>query len=257
MPPCDRARTPGDRRSLAARRYRVRADATVMRRRRRGVLDRACPTVLSVLGAEPAHADAELVEWYDWAIDLTDGERPVTRGLHVGFRAPSREAVEAFWQAGIDAGYRDRGAPGPRTIYGPGPPRRLPDRPRRQQRTGGAHGALGPRARRARRPPLDPRPRSRRVHHVASRFAHPGGARSHRGRPRSAQRHFWSDAGKDAHAVEMAREGVPLVGIPRQLGRSDLGITSVYLQGIDRGEIIDPVYARRAPMIPVSVSLRL
>jgi catechol 2,3-dioxygenase-like lactoylglutathione lyase family enzyme len=64
-------------------------------------------TVLSVLGAEPTHADAELVEWYDWALDLTDGERPVTRGLHVGFRAPSREAVDAFWQAGIDAGYRD------------------------------------------------------------------------------------------------------------------------------------------------------
>jgi catechol 2,3-dioxygenase-like lactoylglutathione lyase family enzyme len=43
----------------------------------------------------------------------------VSRGLHVGFRAPSREAVDAFWQAGIDAGFRDEGAPGPRTVYGP------------------------------------------------------------------------------------------------------------------------------------------
>ena len=60
-----------------------------------------------------------MVEWYDWAIDRADRERPVTRGLHVGFRAPSREAVDAFWQAGIDAGYRDDGAPGPRTDYGP------------------------------------------------------------------------------------------------------------------------------------------
>jgi hypothetical protein len=60
-----------------------------------------------VLGAEPSHADAELVEWDDWAIGPTDREHPVTRGLHVGFRAPSREAVDAFWQAGIDAGYRD------------------------------------------------------------------------------------------------------------------------------------------------------
>jgi catechol 2,3-dioxygenase-like lactoylglutathione lyase family enzyme len=76
-------------------------------------------TVLSALGAEPSHADAELVEWDDWAIGPTDREHPVTRGLHVGFRAPSREAVDAFWQAGIDAGYRDDGAPGPRTIYGP------------------------------------------------------------------------------------------------------------------------------------------
>ena len=70
-------------------------------------------TVLSVLGAEPSHADAELVEWEDWDIGATDREHPVTRGLHVGFRAPSREAVDAFWQAGIDAGYRDDGAPGP------------------------------------------------------------------------------------------------------------------------------------------------
>ena len=73
----------------------------------------------SALGAEPSHTDAELVEWDDWAIGPTDREHPVTRGLHVGFRAPSREAVDAFWQAGIDAGYRDDGAPGPRTVYGP------------------------------------------------------------------------------------------------------------------------------------------
>jgi catechol 2,3-dioxygenase-like lactoylglutathione lyase family enzyme len=76
-------------------------------------------TVLSVLGAEPSHADAELVEWDDWAIGPTDRGHPVTRGLHVGFGAPSRGAVDAFWQAGIDAGYRNDGAPGPRTVYGP------------------------------------------------------------------------------------------------------------------------------------------
>ena len=76
-------------------------------------------TVLSALGVEPGHADAELVEWEDWDIMPTDREHPVTRGLHVGFRAPSRAAVDAFWQAGIDAGYRDDGAPGLRTIYGP------------------------------------------------------------------------------------------------------------------------------------------
>ena len=76
-------------------------------------------TVLSVLGVEPSHADAELVEWEDWDIGPTDREHPVTRGLHVGFRAPSRAAVHAFWQAGIDAGYRDDGAPGARTQYGP------------------------------------------------------------------------------------------------------------------------------------------
>jgi catechol 2,3-dioxygenase-like lactoylglutathione lyase family enzyme len=66
-------------------------------------------TVLSVLGSEPSHADAELVEWDDWDIGPTDREHPVSRGLQIGFRAPSREAVDAFRQAGIDAGFRDDG----------------------------------------------------------------------------------------------------------------------------------------------------
>jgi site-specific recombinase XerD len=61
---------------------------------------------------------------------------------------------------------------------------------------------------------------------------------------------------RHAHAVEMAREGVPLIVIQRQLGHSNLGITSVYLQGIDSGEIIETVHARRPPMIPVSASVR-
>src|SRR3954470_21242706 len=62
---------------------------------------------------------------------------------------------------------------------------------------------------------------------------------------------------RHAHAVEMAHEGVPLIVIQRQLGHSNLGITSIYLQGIDNAEIIEAVHARRAPMIPVSASLRL
>jgi hypothetical protein len=36
----------------------------------------------------------------------------------------------------------------------------------------------------------------------------------------------------------MAREGIPLIVIQQQLGHSNLGITSVYLQGIDSGGII-------------------
>jgi catechol 2,3-dioxygenase-like lactoylglutathione lyase family enzyme len=75
-------------------------------------------TVLGVLGVEPSHADAELVEWEDWDIGPIDREHPVTRGLHVGFRARDRAQVDAFWQAGIDAGYCDAGAPGERTQYG-------------------------------------------------------------------------------------------------------------------------------------------
>jgi hypothetical protein len=45
--------------------------------------------------------------------------------------------------------------------------------------------------------------------------------------------------------------------IQRQLGHSNVGITSVYLQGIDNAELIETVHARRAPMIPVSGSLRV
>ena len=38
----------------------------------------------------------------------------------------------------------------------------------------------------------------------------------------------------------MAHEGVPLIVIQRQLGHSNLGITSVYLQGIDNAESSKP-----------------
>ena len=37
----------------------------------------------------------------------------------------------------------------------------------------------------------------------------------------------------------MAHEGVPLVVIQRQLGHANLGITSIYLQGIDNSDIIE------------------
>jgi len=60
---------------------------------------------------------------------------------------------------------------------------------------------------------------------------------------------------RHAHAVEMAREGVPLNVIQRQLSHADLGITSVYLQGIDSGEIVNVVHGRRAPVIPAAVAL--
>ncbi len=61
---------------------------------------------------------------------------------------------------------------------------------------------------------------------------------------------------RHAHAVEMAREGVPLNVIQRQLGHANLGITSVYLQGIDNSEIIDTVRGRPAPTLPANTGLR-
>ena len=52
----------------------------------------------------------------------------------------------------------------------------------------------------------------------------------------------------------MAHEGVPLTVIRRQLGHNNLGITSIYLQGIDNAEIIEAVHARRGPMVSVTTA---
>ena len=60
---------------------------------------------------------------------------------------------------------------------------------------------------------------------------------------------------RHAHAVEMAHEGVPLVVIQRQLGHANLGVTSIYLQGIDSSEIIETVHARPAPVISATAGL--
>jgi site-specific recombinase XerD len=62
---------------------------------------------------------------------------------------------------------------------------------------------------------------------------------------------------RHAHALELAREGVALNIIQRQLGHANLGTTSIYLQGIDTEEIIAAVHDRRAPMMSASAGLRL
>jgi hypothetical protein len=57
--------------------------------------------------------------------------------------------------------------------------------------------------------------------------------------------------------TQMAREGIPLPVIQRQLGHAHLGVTSTDLQGIDTTEIINTVHARTAPVIPASAGLAL
>jgi len=71
----------------------------------------------TLLGREPE--GSEYLEWDEFGIAHADDSRPVTRHLHVGFAARSREEVDAFWQAGIDAGYASDGEPGPRPQYHP------------------------------------------------------------------------------------------------------------------------------------------
>lgn len=60
---------------------------------------------------------------------------------------------------------------------------------------------------------------------------------------------------RHAHAVEMAREGVPLNVIQRQLGHANLGVTSIYLQGIDSAEVIEAVHSRRPPVVSASSAM--
>ncbi len=43
----------------------------------------------------------------------------MANGLHFSFKASSRAAVDAFHKAGLAAGGKDNGAPGPRPDYGP------------------------------------------------------------------------------------------------------------------------------------------
>jgi site-specific recombinase XerD len=76
-------------------------------------------------------------------------------------------------------------------------------------------------------------------------------------RTANVRRRFAPHQLRHAHAVEMAREGVPLNVIQRQLGHADLGITSVYLQGIDSAEVISAIHGRRPPTMPASAGLRM
>jgi catechol 2,3-dioxygenase-like lactoylglutathione lyase family enzyme len=74
-------------------------------------------TVLGPLGIETTYSDLRFAEWDDFSLSAADAEHQVTRGLHIGFGARSRELVEAFWRAGTQAGHPDDGAPGPRPEY--------------------------------------------------------------------------------------------------------------------------------------------
>lgn len=74
-------------------------------------------TVLAPLGITLDHESAEqrFAEWGDFSISADGG--PLTRELHVAFGAPSREVVDEFHRAALEAGYRDNGAPGERPRY--------------------------------------------------------------------------------------------------------------------------------------------
>jgi catechol 2,3-dioxygenase-like lactoylglutathione lyase family enzyme len=93
-------------------------DHVTIRASDRGATERFYDAVLKPLGIGKSHSDSDGAIWEDFGFYAVDGTHPATRGLHVGFVAPSREHVDRFWEAGTQAGYRDDGAPGPRPEYG-------------------------------------------------------------------------------------------------------------------------------------------
>ena len=74
-------------------------------------------TVLRSLGGADLYGWEDFVEWDDFSLAQADAENPATRRLHMGFAAPTREHVDAFWRAETAAGYESDGEPGPRPQY--------------------------------------------------------------------------------------------------------------------------------------------
>jgi catechol 2,3-dioxygenase-like lactoylglutathione lyase family enzyme len=92
-------------------------DHVTIRATDRGVSERFFDTLLPGLGLEKTYADEHFAEWGDFSIAAASPETPDTRGLHIGFAAPSRAHVDEFWRTGTEAGHRDDGPPGPRPQY--------------------------------------------------------------------------------------------------------------------------------------------
>jgi catechol 2,3-dioxygenase-like lactoylglutathione lyase family enzyme len=80
----------------------------------RAASERFYDTVLAAIGLGRKYTTPGYTIWEDFSI--AEGSPPTT-GLHVGFAAASRDDVDAFWRAGVDAGYRSDGEPGPRPEY--------------------------------------------------------------------------------------------------------------------------------------------
>ena len=71
-------------------------------------------TVLAALEIPPLWENERGAQFANLVLS---GTAEVTAPLHVGFVARSREEVDAFHSAGIEAGYRDNGPPGIRDQY--------------------------------------------------------------------------------------------------------------------------------------------
>jgi catechol 2,3-dioxygenase-like lactoylglutathione lyase family enzyme len=93
-------------------------DHVMIRARDLRASERFYRSVLAALDVTPPRSSERLVAFDEFLIGGADSEHAPTTGLHVGFVAPTREHVDAFWRAGVDAGHEDDGGPGPRPAYG-------------------------------------------------------------------------------------------------------------------------------------------
>ena len=81
--------------------------------------ERFFASVLEPLGIDTSYRTNAFTEWQDFMVAQQSDQHPATRGLHIAFAAPSRDQVDAFWRAGVAAGFGDDGPPGPRPQYRP------------------------------------------------------------------------------------------------------------------------------------------
>ena len=87
---------------------RLRATSGALRRR-----------ALGTLGVERTATADWIVEWGQLSISPASDEQAADARADLGFAAPSREHVEAFWEVGVEAGLPRRRPAGPRPEYGP------------------------------------------------------------------------------------------------------------------------------------------
>lgn len=52
-----------------------------------------------------------------WIGEKNDRHATIPTDIHVCFSAPNKDAVDEFYRAGLDVGFKDNGAPGIREMY--------------------------------------------------------------------------------------------------------------------------------------------
>ena len=75
-------------------------DRVMIRAAHREAAEQFYGIVLRTLGVEQTSTDARDARWGEFVLRHADDRSPPTRGLHIGFTAPTRGRVDEFWRAG-------------------------------------------------------------------------------------------------------------------------------------------------------------